>query len=90
MNTKSDLAQIILTLPKEEHKKFKSNVAAMGKTMKQVLLEAIESINKQECPYENLPFNKETESALKNILENKNLVKVKNVKELFKKAGIKC
>lgn len=46
--------------------------------------------NKQECPYQNLPFNKATKSALKNVLENKNLVKVKNVKKLFKKAGIKC
>lgn len=45
MNSKNDLVRVSLDLPKEIHKRLKARALIEGKSMREVLIEAIEATN---------------------------------------------
>ncbi len=86
MKPKNELTIMSLKIPKETHKKLKVAAALVGESMTNIILAALESW--QDC-LESLHIpNKETLKSIKNIEEGKNLFEAKDIKDLFKKAGI--
>ena len=82
---KDDLSRIIIELPKEQHRKLKSRAAILGKSMREVILEALEATD--VCLQSDHYPNKETQKSFKNIEEGKNLTEI-GLSELTKKLGI--
>ena len=84
------LSRITVDIPKVSHKRLKAMAALEGKSMREIINNLIDRQfleNSQECPLDHTP-NKRTLKAIQNIENGKNIVKVKNVKELLKKLGI--
>lgn len=68
---KNDLSRIIIEIPKEQHRRLKSRAAILGKSMREVILEALEATDM--CLHSDHYPNKETLKSLKNIEKGKNL-----------------
>ncbi len=81
-----NLSRITIDLPKEQHRRLKARAAVLGKSMREVIIEALEAV--EQCPYLSHEPNKTTRASLKNIEKRKNLVEIENIDELFKKLGI--
>ena len=83
----SDTSRITIDMPKVKHKRLKTFAALSGKSLREMVLEFIEEGMAQqqelECPQSHTP-NKETIQAIKDCLHEENLVKAKDVKDLFK------
>jgi len=60
--------------------------AELGISMKQIILNALESID--ECLYSSHVPNEETTKAIKEAKEKKNLSEAKDAEDLFKKLGL--
>lgn len=88
---KNDISRVTIDLPVNTHKKFKSFAASQGKTMRELIEYSINIListqDNEECPYDHTP-NKETIKAIEDSRNRKNIVKAKNVEDLFKKLGI--
>ena len=83
MSTKQSRSRITVDIPKKDHQKLKAMAAALGKSMREVVIESIElHIHSAKKP------NKKTLKALADIEKKKGLVKAKNAADLFKKLGI--
>lgn len=60
---------------------------ARGQTVRESVIDAQDNLDKESCEFSHIP-NEETLQSIKNIEEGKDLHKVENTKELFKRAGI--
>lgn len=83
MNTKNELSHILIALPKEQHKRLKVSAAAMGKTMREVILEALDALD--ICSLSSHYPNEETRQVLDEIKEKKALIKAKSTEDFLKK-----
>lgn len=63
MNTKKPTSQILISLPKEQHRRLKMRAAALGTSMRQVVLEALEALD--ICDMSSHYPNEETQKVLK-------------------------
>ncbi len=89
MSIKNDLSRITVDISAESHKKLKALAAFQGKSMRSIIVDLIDQnlVEKnivEECPYSHIP-NEKTIQAIKRSENEKNLVKIKNVRELLKK-----
>jgi hypothetical protein len=83
MTAKSNLSRITVDIPRVDHKKLKAMAAVLGKSMREIIIEAIE-----EHIYGDKSPNKKTLKAIEDAAKGKNLVKTKDATDLFKKLGI--
>lgn len=67
-------------------KDLRGRLALLGTTMRNLILEALEAI--EECRRRDHVPNKETIKTLHNVNKGKNLVKVKDLADLFKKLNL--
>lgn len=83
MNKRNELTRITIDIPKINHKKLKATALLMEKSMREIVLEAIESylLNVED-------FNGEIMKRIRNIEEGKNLVETQDSTDLFKKLGM--
>lgn len=86
MKTKSEMSRITLDIPKAEHKKLKAKAALLGKSMRSLVLEALEGNN--ECSFPSHTPNRATKRAIKNAEEGKNLTHIEDLTVLAKKFGL--
>lgn len=86
MATKPETTRILIEIPKPQHKRLKAKAALLGKSMKALILEALETMDICEKSV-HIP-NKKTRKSLKNIDEGKNLTEFKSLEDFFKKMGI--
>lgn len=86
MSTKNELSRVTVDMPKAMHKRLKTRAALQGRSMREIILDAIEST--EACSLSSHIPNKITRKAIKDAQEGRDLVEVKNIKELFKKLGI--
>ena len=86
MSSKTEMSRITVDIPKETHKKLKTHAALLGKSMRSIILDALEL--SEECILSDHYPNKETLKTIANIEKGKNLEEVKNLKNLFKKLGL--
>lgn len=90
---KSSLSRITIDMPKIDHKKLKAIAAVTGKSMRAMVLEFIDdglshyNEEKLVCNRSHVP-NKKTIRAIKDSENEKNLVKIKNARDIFKKLGM--
>jgi predicted DNA-binding protein len=83
MNTKNEQSRMTIDIPKESHKRLKMIAAGTGKSMRDVVLDAIDiHLEQFKTP------NKKTLKAIKNANERKNLTEYKDIEDFFKKMGI--
>ncbi len=81
-----NLSRITLDIPKAQHRRLKARAAVLGKSMREVIIEALEAV--EQCPYLSHYPNKTTLASLKNIEKRKNLVEIESIDELLKKLGV--
>ena len=86
MNTKNELMRVTIDMPKAMHKRLKTCAALQGKSMREIILHALELTD--VCRLSSHVPNKNTRKAIKEVEDKKDLTEVKNVKELFKKLGL--
>jgi hypothetical protein len=96
MNTKRDeMSRITIDIPVADHKRLKAIAAVLGKSMRDVVIDSIEShLHKIKVPGKSRKAdstkkpNKKTLEAIANIEKGKNLVEAQSAEDLFKKLGI--
>ena len=81
MSTRNELSRVTIDIPKIMHKKLKTHAALHGKSMRKIILDALEST--ESCRLSDHVPNKITRKAIKEALEGRGLVEVKDVKKLF-------
>ncbi len=86
MSTKNESARIIIEIPKEYHRKLKTRAAILGKSMRDIVLEALEAT--EACLHSTHIPNKETKKSLKNIEQGKNLIEIESLNAFAKKLGL--
>ena len=86
MATKPETTRILIEIPKPQHKRLKAKAALLGKSMKTLILEALEAMDICEKSA-HIP-NAETKKSLKNIKDGKNLTEYESLEAFFKKMGI--
>ena len=87
MSTRNtETSRIIIELPKTQHRKLKSIAAMHGKSMREIILESLES--NDICLHSSHKPNKETRKSIKNIEEGKNLTEIESLEALAKKLGL--
>lgn len=87
MTTKAtnNLSRITIDLSKEAHKKLKTQAAIQGRSMRELILEAIELID--DCPYSHIP-NAETLKSMEDTEKGIGLIQGKEADEISKKLGL--
>lgn len=85
MSIKNDLSRLSIDIPKSQHKRLKKLSVDLGLSMRQIILDALESI---ECRYGNHIPNEETIKSIEDVKARKNLIEAENIEDLFKKLGI--
>ena len=86
MKTKNELSRISIDIPKTQHKRLKRLAADLGISMRQIILDALESID--ECRYSEHVPNETTIQAIEEAKARKNLIEADNAEDLFKKLGL--
>lgn len=86
MNTRGSLSRITIDIPKTEHKKIKATAALLGVSMRELILEAIHSI--EECLKSDHIPNKKTLKAIEDAAKGKGLIRGKKAEEISKKLGL--
>jgi len=86
MNTKNESSRVTIDMSKAMHRRLKTHAALLGKSMREVILDALEST--EACRLSSHIPNKTTRKAIQDIEKGHDLVEVKNVKELLKKLGM--
>lgn len=84
---KNEITRLTIDIPTNEHKKLKSIAALTGKSMKEVLLQALEYVDIECLTSDHIP-NFETIKAIEKVQRGEDLVKAKDINDLFKKLGI--
>lgn len=87
MATKPETTRILIEIPKTKHKRLKAKAALLGKSMKALILEALEAADDACEKSDHIP-NAETKKAISDAKKGKGLTEYKNLGELFKKMGI--
>jgi len=86
MDTKGNLSRITIDIPATDHKKLKARAALLGKSMREIILEALESM--EPCfDSDHIP-NKKTVQAIKDIERKKGLATAQEIKDFSKKMGL--
>src|SRR3990167_10727094 len=85
MSSKSELSRITIDLPREEHRRLKKMSADIGKSMKQIVVDAIRAI--EYCSFDHTP-NAETIKAMQNAKNDKGLIRGKKAEDIAKKFGL--
>jgi len=86
MSTKNELSRLTIDIPKVLHKRLKTRAALSGKSMRDMVLDALEASD--ICQYSDHHPNKETLEAIENVEKGKNLTEYESLDDLFKKLGI--
>lgn len=86
MSTRN-LSRITIDIRKEFHKKLKTRAAILGKSMRELVIEALEL--SQECLNSDHMPNKITIKAIKDAEKGKGLIRGKEAEKLTKKLGLK-
>ncbi|MGB8468077.1 MAG: hypothetical protein WCE21_03655 [Candidatus Babeliales bacterium] len=86
MNNKSESSRITIDIPKTMHRKLKSQAALLGKSMRDIILEAIS--NTEECLMSNHQPNKKTIKAIQDATNKKNRASEVESLALSKKLGL--
>ena len=87
MNTRhEELSRITIDLPKTTHRKLKASAAILGKSMKEIVIEALESMD--ECLLSKHYPNKTTMQAIADANKRKGLIKGKKAEAIAKKLGL--
>lgn len=87
MDNRKELARLTSDIPKQYHVKMKSIALLTGKTIREVLMEAIDAID-IECITSDHAPNKETQKVLEEIKKGKSLIKGKEADKITKKLGL--
>lgn len=87
MHNEINLTRLTADVPKKYHTKLKSIALVTGKTIREILMDAIDSIDMECIKSEHIP-NKETLKSIHNIEQGKNLTEIDDLRDLFKKLGI--
>ncbi len=87
MEARKGLSRLTSDIPKEYHIKIKSIALLTGKTMREVLMEAIDNIDIQCISSKHVP-NAETCKALEEIKRGENLIQGKEAEKITKKFGL--
>ena len=83
MSVRTDVSRMTIDIPKKSHKQLKALSAILGKSMREMVIESIEDyLHSVKLP------NKETLKAIDAVENGTDLVKAKNLEDLFKKLGI--
>lgn len=83
MSAKSNLFRMTLDIPAEDHKRLKALAAVLGKSMRELVADWIHG----NLYSENVP-NAETLKVMSDIEKGKDLVKSKDIQDMFRKLGI--
>lgn len=86
MRTRNELSRITIEIPKAHHKKLKAQAAILGKSMRDIILEALEI--HEACLYSSHEPNAITIQSLKNIKDGKHLTSIESIEELAKQFGL--
>jgi hypothetical protein len=86
MGAKSELSRVTIDMPKALHKKLKTCAALQGKSMRGIILDALELT--EACRLSDHIPNKTTRKAIKDAQKETNLTRAKDIKDLIKKLGI--
>lgn len=87
MNNRKDLSRLTSDIPKEYHLKIKSIALLTGKTIREVLIDAIDAMDVKCITSDHVP-NKETRKVLEEIKKGKNLIRGKEADKITKKLGL--
>ncbi|HML19034.1 MAG TPA: hypothetical protein PKD74_00470 [Candidatus Dependentiae bacterium] len=83
MSVRTDVSRMTIDIPKKSHKQLKALAVVLGKSMREIVIESIEDyLHSVKLP------NKETLKAIEAVENGTDLVKAKNLEDLFKKLGI--
>lgn len=83
MRANTETSRITIDIPKESHRMLKAKAALVGKSMRELVVEAIE---RGLCEHSHIP-NKETMKAISDAKKGKGLTHYESLDELFKKFG---
>ncbi len=87
MNSRKDLTRLTSDIPKEYHIKIKSIALLTGKTMREILMEAIDNIDINCMTSDHMP-NTETKKVLEEIARGENIIRGKEAEKITKKLGL--
>ncbi|MDR3645943.1 MAG: hypothetical protein P4L22_00195 [Candidatus Babeliales bacterium] len=87
MEKQKELTRLTLDIPTDEHRKLKSMAALTGKSMRDVLLQALDYIDIECLVSAHIP-NNETQKVLEEIENLENLVRDKQAEIITKKLGL--
>jgi predicted DNA-binding protein len=87
MSNQKELSRLTSDIPKEYHLKIKSIALLTGKTIRDVLMNAIDAIDMECITSTHIP-NKVTRKVLEEIKEGKNLIRGKEAEKITKKLGL--
>jgi hypothetical protein len=87
MDNRKNLSRLTSDIPKQYHIKIKSIALLTGKTIREVLIEAIDALDMECMTSDHIP-NKETQKVLEEIAKGKNLVRGKEAEKNTKKLGL--
>ena len=79
---KNETTKVTFDIPKAHHKKLKANAASSGKSMKSIMLDALECATSFHMP------NEKTIKAILDAKKRKNLLNKDEARELSKKLGL--
>lgn len=87
MDNRKNLSRLTSDIPKQYHIKIKSIALLTGKTIREVLIEAIDALDMECMTSDHIP-NKETQKVLEEIKKGKNLIRGKEAEKITKKLGL--
>lgn len=87
MSNRKDLSRLTSDIPKQYHVKIKSIALLTGKTIREVLMDAIDAIDIECITSDHMP-NEETRKVLEEIKKGKNLISGKEAEKITKKLGL--
>ena len=87
MDNRKDLSRLTSDIPKQYHLKIKSIALSTGKTIREVLMDAIDAID-IECITSDHVTNEETQKVLEEIGKGENLLRDKEADKITKKFGL--
>ncbi len=87
MDNRKELSRLTSDIPKQYHLKIKSIALLTGKTIREVLMDAIDAIDIECITSAHLP-NKETRKVLDEIKEEKNILRNNDTDKITKKFGL--
>lgn len=92
MNNRNNLSRLTADIPKEHHIKLKSIAVLTGKSIREILINAIDSIKLEdlECASSDHIPNKETQKRFEDVKNKKNIKEAEDLVDLLKKLGLKC